>query len=332
METWADFAKVQPVAAKMIMNSFQKKRLSHAYLIQGARGTGKKTLAQLMILTLFCENLTDDVHPCFTCLNCKRISSGNHPDVHWIKPEATDHIKKEQIDYMRKEFTYMSFEAERKVYVIEKSEAMTVKAANQLLKFLEEPDITSTAILLSEQPQQIIPTIRSRCQTIDLKPLSERDFQHKLLALNLPNMTEAKARLLSSITLNLDEATMLHEAENVYQVKELVYALFQQLLQKYEERYLFVHQKWLAQLTDRKEQQLGIELLLVALRDIMYKQLGSTDALMFFQEDDPVLSEATLRFSQTQLMHMIEYTLQAKQQLASNVHPVLTFEQLILQF
>lgn len=145
-------------------------------------------------------------------------------------------------------------------------------------------------------------------------------------------MTEAKARLLSSITLNLDEATMLHEAENVYQVKELVYTLFQQLLQKYEERYLFVHQKWLAQLTDRKEQQLGIELLLVALRDIMYKQLGSTDALMFFQEDDPVLSEATLRFSQTQLIHMIEYTLQAKQQLASNVHPVLTFEQLILQF
>lgn len=331
MITWADFSRIQPLATKMLINSFQKNRLSHAYLIQGARGTGKRTLAQLMTMTLFCESLDDHVHPCFHCLNCRRIESGNHPDVHWIKPEGAS-IKADDIIHLRKEFSYSSFEAMHKVYVIEKSETMTTNAANRILKFLEEPDVKSTAILLTEQSQQIIPTIRSRCQTIDLKPLNVQDFKKQLLEENLPNMTEDKARLLSHLTHDLNEAITLHEEEKVYAAVELVRALLQYILTKYEERYLFIHKRWLEQLQDKREHQLGMELLLIALRDIVYNQLGNRDALILFQENDPLLSEATLHLRQEQLIEMMENTLHAKQQLNDNVHPVLTMEQLVLQF
>lgn len=331
MKTWSDFAKVQPLAAKMLMNSFKKERLSHAYLIQGSRGTGKSTLAKLITMTLFCEALEDDVHPCFNCLSCKRIESGNHPDVHWIKPEGAS-IKNEQIDHLRKEFSYTSFEASHKVYVIEQSETMTMNAANRILKFLEEPDVKSTAILFTDNLQRMIPTIRSRCQLIDLQPLSADVFQQTLLEQNMAEMTEERARLLSSLTHNIDEAISLHEAGDVYRTAKLVKDLIQHILTKYEERYLFVHQQWLEQLKDKQEQQLGMELLLVALRDIVYNQLGSTQSLLFFQANDPLLSEATLRFSQQQLIDMIEKTLRAQQQLNTNVHPVLTMEQLVLQF
>src|SRR5690625_2957562 len=113
---WSQFSKTQPLASKIMVNSILKNRLSHAYLIQGERGTGKKTLATLLTMTLFCEQ-KDGANPCNLCHSCRRIHSQNHPDVHWIEPDGAS-IKNEQIDYLRKEFTYSGVESTRKVYVI----------------------------------------------------------------------------------------------------------------------------------------------------------------------------------------------------------------------
>src|SRR5690625_713284 len=115
MQGWSAFASTQPLASKIMVNSILKNRLSHAYLINGERGTGKKTLAKLLAMTLFCENRAEDVNPCFSCHQCVRIESGNHPDVHWIEPDGTS-IKNEQIDYLRKEFSYSGVESTKKVY------------------------------------------------------------------------------------------------------------------------------------------------------------------------------------------------------------------------
>src|SRR5690625_2225660 len=109
--------------------------------------------------------------------------SGNHPDVHWIEPEGRT-IRNEQIDLLRKEFVYTGLETSKKMYIISGAEALTVNAANRILKFLEEPDMETTAILLTDNGQSIIPTIRSRCQIIDLKPLDQRALDRKSTRLN----------------------------------------------------------------------------------------------------------------------------------------------------
>src|SRR5690625_5027570 len=81
-------------------------------------------------------------------------------------------IKIEQIRDLQKEFSYSGLESTRKVYVISGADTLTVNAANRLLKFLEEPSKTTTAMMLTDNSQSIIPTVRSRCQIIALQPLN----------------------------------------------------------------------------------------------------------------------------------------------------------------
>src|SRR5699024_588973 len=235
---WSDFAKKQPLASKVIVNSIVKNRLTHAYLIQGERGTGKKTFAKLLAKTLFCEQRNDE-NPCNHCHACRRIQSRNHPDVHWIEPDGTT-IRNEQIDYLRKEFAFSGVKSTRKVYIIDQAETLTTHAANRLLKFIEEPNITSTTILLTEQSQIILPTIRSRCKMIDLQPLNEEEFQQRLVALTEENVTVSNSKLLSGLTTNIDDAIALHVEGKVYEIQQLIIELFDMLTTQYEERFLFI--------------------------------------------------------------------------------------------
>lgn len=330
MHGWADFAEIQPLASKVIVNSVIRERLSHAYLIQGERGTGKKTLATLLAMTLFCDN-REGAEPCHQCHACRRIHSRNHPDVHWIEPDGAT-IRNEQIDYLRKEFAYSGVESTRKVYIINQTETLTTHAANRLLKFLEEPNITSTAILLTDHSQAILPTIRSRCQLIDLQPLDEVNFQQKLIQIDDAKITDRNSKLLSALTTNIDDALKLHEEEKVYEVQQLVTKLFTILNTKYEERFLFIHEHWLPALTEKEEQALGLELLLLACRDIIHAQVGNEQSLSFFEQDNPVLRKTVERFSNRRLVHMLKLILDAKQKWEQHVHPTLVIEQLILQF
>lgn len=330
MHGWTGFAEVQPLASKIIVNSVMKNRLSHAYLIQGERGTGKKTLATLLAMTIFCEQ-KEGANPCYQCHACRRIQSRNHPDVHWIEPDGAT-IKNEQIDYLRKEFSFSGVESTRKVYILNRSETLTTHAANRLLKFLEEPNITSTAILLTEQSQAMLPTIRSRCQMIDLQPLNERAFQQKLVQLEDVDITEENSLLLSALTTNIDDAIKLHEEQIVYKIQQLVKRLFHILNTNYEDRFLFIHEQWLPALSEKEEQALGLELLLIACRDLVHMQVESERSLSFFSRDDSQLQEIIQRFSNRRLVHMLKSILDAKQKWEQHVHPTLVMEQLILQF
>jgi DNA polymerase-3 subunit delta' len=135
MKTWAEMETIQPLVTKMLTNGLKRDRISHAYLFQGSKGTGKRALSTLLTKSLFCKS-TKSYEPCQTCTDCQRIDSGNHPDVHWISPEGQS-IKKEQILHLQKEFTYTGLESNQKVYVINYADRMTTNAANRLLKFLE---------------------------------------------------------------------------------------------------------------------------------------------------------------------------------------------------
>ncbi|MCZ2970043.1 hypothetical protein NYY93_23830, partial [Acinetobacter baumannii] len=121
----------------------------HAYLFNGEAGTLKKETALLFIKSLFCLENSEGI-PCNDCRNCDRINNNIHPDVVIISPEEGGSIKKEQIQQLHKEITYTSTELSRKIYLIDRVEMLTTSAANSLLKFLEEPDGDTTAILVTE--------------------------------------------------------------------------------------------------------------------------------------------------------------------------------------
>ncbi|MBP1970334.1 DNA polymerase-3 subunit delta' [Virgibacillus natechei] len=326
MKTWSEVAEVQPLASKIITNSIKKDRISHAYLLQGGRGTGKEAIALLLAKDLFCEYKAA-AEPCNACNACKRITSGNHPDVHWIEPEGQS-IKIEQIKNLQKEFTYSGLESNKKVYVIKAADTLTSNAANRILKFLEEPSKQTTAIMLTENSQWIIPTIRSRCQVIDLQPLNPISFENRLVE---EGMTKANAVLMRALTNNLDDAFAMNDDEWFASARKLMVQLVGVFSNNPEDVFLFIHNHWVTHFKERKEQEQGLDLLLLAFKDILYYHIGNEDSMVFFAANDEVLEKAAMSFSQEKLVTVLNEILQAKRNLKQNVHPTLVIEQLTLQ-
>ncbi|MFD2045594.1 DNA polymerase III subunit delta' [Ornithinibacillus salinisoli] len=326
MKTWSDVAEVQPLVSKIITNSIKKDRVSHAYLLQGERGTGKEAIARLLAKGLFCEH-KQGVEPCHTCTACKRIESRNHPDVHWVEPDGQS-IKMDQIRNLQKEFTYSGVESNQKVYIIIGADTLTVNAANRILKFLEEPSKKTTAIMLTENSQSIIPTIRSRCQVIDLQPLNPTNFQQQLID---AEVQDRSAKLISALTNNLEEAMALNEDEWFATARKLMVQLVEAFTDAPDDAYLFIHNHWVTNFKERKEQEQGLDLLLLAFKDILYFHIGNEDRLVVFTPGEERLERLGMYFSQEKLVSILHHLLQAKQKLKQNVHPTLVMEQLTLQ-
>lgn len=323
---WSSLEKAQPIASKILMNSIKKDRLAHAYLIQGLRGTGKTEIATLLTQTIFCPE-KKDLEPCGTCHVCKRVSSRNHPDVHWIEKDGQS-IKNEQIDYLRKEFSYSSLESTRKIYIIEDAQAMTNQAANRLLKFLEEPLIETMAILLTDNIQGMIPTIRSRCQIIDLKPLDTNLLQKEMMNADL---SEEQSKIMSAITYNIDEAIELTEDEKYQEIITLSKGMIKAIVTDYDNRFIYLHQNWLKEITDRKDTEYGLDLILLGFKDIAYMQIGKEESLVFFNSTDQILKDALQIFTKKRLLQIMNALLKTKQKLKQNVNPTLLMEQFVLQ-
>lgn len=326
MKTWSEAAEIQPLASKIITNSIKKDRISHAYLVQGERGTGKEAIGLLLAKSLFCTNKSD-VEPCQECNECKRIDSGNHPDLHWIEPEGQS-IKKEQIEHLQKEFTYSGLESSQKVYVVKGADTLTSNAANRILKFLEEPSKKTTAIMMTENSQSIISTIRSRCQVIDLQPLNPQAFQRQLLD---SGMSERSAILMSALTNNLDDAIALNQDEWFAQSRKLMIQLIEMFSKNPDEVFLFIHNHWMQHFKERKQQEQGLDLLMLAFKDILYFHIGREEAMVVFAKDDEKVEGLLMFFSQEELLAILNKLLDAKRKLKQNVNPTLVMEQLTVQ-
>lgn len=325
MSTWAEIMETQELAGKILINSIEKNRISHAYLLQGSRGTGKEKIALLLAQTLFCLD-KNGMDPCQACRNCKRIASKNHPDVHWIAPEGQS-IKNEQINMLKSEFNYTGMESIQKVYVIKGADTLTLHAANRILKFLEEPSKQTTAILLTENSQSIIPTIRSRCQMIELKPLRPSLFQQELIA---SGVTKDNAIFLSALTNNLEDAIYWNEQDWFAQGRKLMVQWIEIFSTRADDIYLFLHQHWLPHFKDGEQLQQGLDFLIVAFKDLLYFHINKIDSMVVFSDKDERLHKAISVFSEKRILAVLTALLLAKQKLKQRVNPTLVMEQLTL--
>ena len=167
-------------------------RPSHAYLLAGPRGSGVLEAARCFAAALVCPD-----GGCGACNSCRRARSARHPDVIEVEPAGT-FVVVDQIEEMMKEAFTSPFEAERKVIVLTEADRMNEPAANKLLKTLEEPPARTHFLLLSEAPDELLPTVRSRCQRIDFAALSDGDVAAALVAAGVPAEAAAAAARLAS--------------------------------------------------------------------------------------------------------------------------------------
>ena len=153
-----------------LLRSARAGRLVHAYLLCGARGCGKRTLARLLAQALFCE-AAEEERPCGVCPACKRFLSGNHPDARTLAPKG----RSIGVDDVRELMDYLSrrpYEGRWHVAIIERADKMTPSAQNALLKTLEEPPADTVFFLLTDTPGALLPTVRSRLRMVRVAPLT----------------------------------------------------------------------------------------------------------------------------------------------------------------
>lgn len=182
-------------AIRLLQNSIETGRVSHAYLFSGPRQAGKATLAKDFAKALNC--LEPD-RPCGRCRSCKKIEAGIHPDVQVI--EIEDGSKNISIDAVRKlqeGVALRPFEGRTKVYIIEEVERLSEPAANSLLKTLEEPPPSVVMVLTTMDATSLLSTVVSRCQQVELRPVATAAIETALRERYGADLD--RARLLASV-------------------------------------------------------------------------------------------------------------------------------------
>lgn len=176
-----DFVESQKIVCRTLINSFKRKRFSHAYLIE-TNGYSKSFEFVLSIAkSLLCPyNYTNKIS-CNCCNQCKLIDNNNFLELKIIKPNG-EWIKKEQLDELQLLFSKKAIVGNKKVYIIDGVEKLNNNSANSILKFLEEPEDGIFALLITENLNNVLSTIVSRCQIFSLKNVVIKKYNSTLEA------------------------------------------------------------------------------------------------------------------------------------------------------
>jgi DNA polymerase III subunit delta' len=144
-------------------------RLSHGLLLQGPAGVGKERFAAALAAALFCTSRGERLAACGECAECLLSKAGTHPDLHWLRiPDDRKSIGVDQVREACEQLAMTSMRRGYRVAVIAPAEKMTPQAQNALLKTLEEPAPRTVLVLVTARPSALLPTLRSRCQRIEL--------------------------------------------------------------------------------------------------------------------------------------------------------------------
>ncbi|KGR76551.1 DNA polymerase III subunit delta' [Ureibacillus manganicus] len=324
IENIEKLTKIQPVVIKQLQTIYEKNRTGHAYIFDGAKGTGKSEVAMFFVKLCSCLNVSKNV-PCETCRNCRRIESGNFPNLLQIEPDG-QFIKIDQIRELILGMTRTGFEEGRKFYIIHHADRFNNSSANTLLKFLEEPEGEVTAILLTEAYQSILPTIQSRCQQIKFANVPREILMEKMQA---EGISLSMASTVSQLTNSLETAIFLANDEQFAHGRKTVLKLVEAIKRNIHEALFIVYEDWLPSFKEKSEIEQALDLLLFAYRDIVAVKADLKNVLVF---PDMLASfnEIALHSTYEQLSNHMQAILQARQNLQRNMNRTLMMEQLML--
>ena len=158
---------------KHLQTAIKTGNLSHAYIINGEYGSGRQTIASALAKTIQCQSKTDDTDACGVCTSCKQAESHNHPDIKYITHDKTSISVNDIREQLNNDISIKPYSSEYKIYIIPDANKMTEQAQNALLKTIEEPPVYAIIILLTENCDSLLPTIRSRCVTLTMNPVEK---------------------------------------------------------------------------------------------------------------------------------------------------------------
>lgn len=323
----------QSHAVTLLESGLCAESLSHAYLFMGPSHVGKTTLALDLAQALNCQGAEP---PCGECKSCQRIVSGKHTDVTIIglaqgsaknQIEATTHVEIsiKEIQELQRRASLPPFEGQWKVFIIDGAENLSLEAANCLLKVLEEPPPRVMILLLAENEAKLLPTVISRCQRVELRPLSSVDIEKVLV--DSRGVESNRAKLLARLSEGcLGWAIVAAEDDTALQQRDQrLLPLFPLLGASWEERFNYVAQIE----SDRKLTEEVLKLWLTWWRDVMLVKCGCRQSVTNI-DTFAVIEEWARALSMEEIRDFIGSLQRSLEQIARNANVRLVLEVLML--
>lgn len=308
-----------------IQNAVTEDKVSHAYIMNGERGSGKKLLANLFAQTLQCEQGGNE--PCYECHSCKQALSGNHPDIITVQHEKTSSISVDEIRVqVNEDIQVKPYSSKYKIYIIPEADLMTQQAQNALLKTIEEPPAYAVLILLTENAQKLLPTICSRCVMLKLRNIKDQ-LVKKYLMENL-HIPDYKADVCTAFAQgNIGRAILLANSEHFNEIKEEAIQLLKNI-DTMDVSDLIEAVKRCSQYKMDVDDYLDV--LAIWYRDVLiYKATQNIDRVIF-AEQLSYIKERARKSSYEGIENIIKAIENAKARLRANVNFDLVMELLLL--
>ena len=300
-------------------------RVSHAYILSGEAGMGKRTLAEAFMLALMCEKKEEE--PCMACHGCIQAMTGNHPDLIYVTHEKAGSIGVDEIRHQVNDTVAVKpYYGGRKVYLIPDAQLMTPAAQNALLKTIEEPPSYCVILLLTDNPQAFLPTILSRCIHLPLKEVAEDQIRQYLITEKKTDRQEAE--LAASFARgNLGKAIGIVEGDS-----------FRSLLTSATDLLKQIPECDITDMMERirllKEEKTDfpqlLDLFQIWYRDVLLLKTGTDSCLLIMKEEEEALSREAQHRSLHELEEIHEAIMKARFRLQANVNTEMTMELLLL--
>ena len=290
----------QPILYNLLSNAIKSDKLSHAYLFETNNNPNSLDIIYSFVKEMMCPR----DNSCENCSICSRIDNGNFLELKVISPDGLQ-IKKEQMSELQEEFSKVSLESNKKVYIINECEKMNLQASNSILKFLEEPVDNIIAILVTNNINKVLKTIISRCQLISLNKGNYSKFDNSL--------ENISAILTNS---SVDREKFLNDEKN----KEMYNSVIS-FIDFYEDNksdtIVYLKKMWHDKFKDRQDNVLAIDVMINFYYDVL-KYMISGQVVVFVDEID-LVKKVSLN-KQEDILYRLELLIEVKKLIGNNLN------------
>lgn len=296
-------------------SSIELGKVSHAYILNGEKGVGKKTLANVVAKSLQCE--TGNPDPCGTCKSCLQVESGNQPDIIWVNHEKPNVISVDEIrSQIVNDIDLKPYSSRYKIYIVPDAQLMNPQAQNALLKTLEEPPEYAIIMLLTGNVEKFLPTILSRCMVLNFKPVQPLEMiEHLQEQLGIE---KDKAKFCTDFAQgNLGKAVRLAISPDYNEIKEDSIRLLRRIHEmEMEDIILSVKNmgKYKLDVTDY------IDIMSMWFRDILMVKISNSPNKIIFKENFSILKKQASRTSYEGIEEILKAMDKLKIRLEANVN------------
>lgn len=317
----ADFHDIvgQEQIKEHLQNALAMGKISHAYIINGEKGSGKEFIAKVFAMALQCEaGQGEDKSgvPCQKCHSCKQVLSGNQPDIITVTHEKAGTISVDDIRVqVGNDVVIKPYSSPYKIYIVPEAEKMTSQAQNALLKTLEEPPAYVVILLLTSNVNSLLPTILSRCVVLNMKPVADSLIRKFLM--EKMEVTDYRAEVCVAFARgNVGKAKALATSEEFEKVKREALSLLKYI----KEMEL---SEMVAAVKRANEFKLEVndylDIILIWYRDVLLFKATSDVNQLVFREEHSALRKVAERSSYEGIERVIEALDKAKKRLDANV-------------